>query len=123
MWSVALTIISGCSMLSASASSRNAWLYFAVYSLHGEALLRGVADDLVVHVGDVHHVLQLEAALLEEAPQGVDDDEGAEVADVAVVVDRGPAGIHADQVIFQGMKLFDLAGQSIEKLKRHAFVL
>ena len=84
--------------------------------LHGDAVAGGVADDLVVHVGDVHDVLQLEAALLQKAPQRVDDDEGAEVADVSVVVDRGTAGVHADQVVFQWMELFDLAGQSVEKL-------
>ena len=76
-------------------SSRNAFLYFAVYSLHGQPSRAGIANDLVVHVGDVHHVIQLEAALPQEAAQQIDDDEGAEVADVSVVVDRGPAGVHA----------------------------
>ena len=87
--------------------------------LHGDAVARGVADDLVVHVGDVHDVLQLVAALLQEAAQRVDDDEGAEVADVPVVVHRGTAGVHADQVVFQRMELLDFPGQSVEELKRH----
>ena len=91
--------------------------------LHGDAVARGIADDLVVHVGDVHDVLQLEAALLQKAAQRVDDDEGAEVADVAVVVHRGTAGVHADQVVFQRVELLDFAGQGVEKLKRHGFVL
>ena len=110
-------------MFSASASSRNACAILLGVLLHGDAIARGIADDLVVHVGDVHDVLQLVAALLQEAPQRVDHDEGAEVADVAVVIHRGTAGVHADQVVFQWMKLLDLAGQGIEKLKRHEFFL
>ncbi len=96
---------------------------FSRVFLHGKPIARRVANDLVVHVGDVHHVLHLVAALFEEAAQGVDHDEGAEVADVAVVVDRRPAGVHADQVVVQGMKLLDLRGQSIKKLKSHAVCL
>ena len=122
MWSVAFTSNSGCSMFSASESSRNAWRTFSVYSCTRHAIARGVADDLVVHVRDVHDVLQLVAALLQETPQGVDHDECAEIADVPVVVNRRPASVHADQVVFQRVELFDLAGQGIEKLKRHCEV-
>ena len=84
--------------------------------LHGDAVAGGVADDLVLDVGDVHDVLELVAALLEEAAQHVNRDEGAEVADVSVVVNRWAASVHADQVVFEGTELFDFAGQSIEKL-------
>ena len=52
----------------------------------------GVADDLVVDVGDVHDVVDGDAEQLEGAAENVDLQEGAEVADVAVVVDRGAAG-------------------------------
>ncbi len=52
-----------------------------------------VADDLVVDVGDVHDVFDGDALLAEKAAQHIDVQEGAEVADVAVVVDGGPAGI------------------------------
>ena len=87
--------------------------------LHGEAVARGVADDLVLNVSDVHDVLELVAALLQEAAQRVDHDEGAEVADVSVVVNGGPAGIHADEVVFQRPELLNFSGQSIKELKRH----
>ncbi len=56
----------------------------------------GVADDLVVDVGDVHDVLGGDALLVEEAAEDVDVEKGAEVADVAVVVDGGAAAVHAE---------------------------
>ena len=87
--------------------------------LDTDAVARRVADDFVIHVGDVHHVLQLVAALQQEAPQRVHHDEGAEVADVSVVVNRWPAGVHADQVVFQRAELLDFCGQSVKELKRH----
>ena len=89
-------------------------LVFRGVLLHRDAVARGIANDLVVHVGDVHDVLQLVAALLQEAAQHVDHDKGAEVADVPVVIHRGTAGIHADQVVFQRTKLLDLPRQGVE---------
>jgi hypothetical protein len=58
-----------------------------------------VADDLVIHVGDIHHVIQAVAAGAQPSPQNVDEREGAEVADVSVAVDGGTAGVHAHRVI------------------------
>ena len=40
--------------------------------------------------------------------------EGAEVADVAVVVDGGAAGVHADFVIVQRLKFLDSARERIK---------
>ena len=84
----------------------------------GHALLHGIADDLVVDVGDIHDVLQLVSALQQEAAQHIDRDEGAEVADMAVVVNREPAGIHADEVVLRG-EFLDFAGERVIELKRH----
>ena len=64
--------------------------------LHADAVAGGVADDLVVDVGDVHDVAHGVSTLPEKSAQQVDGDEGAEVADVSVVVDGGAAGVHAD---------------------------
>ena len=58
----------------------------------------GVADDLVVDVGDVHDVVDGEAVQREDAAQHVDVQKGAEVADVAVVVDGGAAAVQAQGV-------------------------
>ena len=88
--------------------------------LDAYALLSGIANDLVVHIGDVHHVAKLVSALVKKAAQDVDSNKGTEIADVAVVIDRGAASVHADLVIFKGMKLFDFAGERVVKTKRHA---
>ena len=87
--------------------------------LDAQPFLRGVADDLVVHVGNVHDVAHVESALPQETAQKVDRNEGAEVADVAVVVDRGPAGIHANFIVLQRLELFDFAGQRVVEAQGH----
>src|SRR5206468_202540 len=74
---------------------------------------RGIADDLVIHVSNVHHMLQFVAALQQEASQDVHGNKGAEVSNMAVVVDRGTAGIHADGVVLGGGELFHLAGKRV----------
>ena len=51
------------------------------------ALLRGPVDDVVVDVGDVRHETDLETLELEEAPQHVEDEGHAAVAEVRHVVD------------------------------------
>ena len=79
----------------------------------------GVADDLVIHIGNVHHVLELVSALPQEAAQQVHHDKSAEVADVPVVVDRGTAGVHADELVFGGLEGLRLAGERIKQLQRH----
>ena len=65
----------------------------------------GIADDLVVHVGDVHDVVEAESAGAQPFAQDVEEGEGAEVADMGVIVDRGAAGIHADGVVARRREL------------------
>ena len=67
--------------------------------LHANAGLCGIANDLVVHIGDIHDVSNFESTLAKEATENVNGDKGAEVADMAVVVHGGTAGIHADLVV------------------------
>ncbi len=80
----------------------------------------GVADDLVVDVGDVHDVVQGEAVEAGGAAQQVDVEEGAEVADVAVVVDGGAAAVEAQDVAVGGEERFDFTGESVEEFECHA---
>ena len=89
----------------------------------GDALRGGVADDLVVDVGDVHDVLDLDALLLKKAAEQIDMDEGAEVADVAVVVDGGAAGVEGEGLAVRRGERFDLCAEGVEELKCHAFGL
>ena len=56
----------------------------------------GAVDDLVVDVGDVADVVDLEAARAQMARHQIEGDEGAAVADVDEVVDRRAADVEAD---------------------------
>ena len=55
-----------------------------------------LADDPVIHVGQVHDVEDLEPAGLEPAAQQIFKQEGPEVSDVGVVPDGRPAGVQRD---------------------------
>ena len=72
-----------------------------------------VADGLVVHVREVHHLRDAEALVPEPAPQQVLEDVGAEVPDVRVVVDRRPARVHADVAGLQRNQLLLPAGERV----------
>ena len=85
----------------------------------GHALRQGIADDLVVHVSDVHHMLEAVAAVAQPAPQDVLKSEGTQIADVNVVVHCRPAGVHADGIAFQRSELLDLPGQCIVEAQGH----
>ncbi len=87
--------------------------------LYAEAFLGGFADDFVVHVGNVHDVADLIAALQQKAMQDVHGDNGAKVADVHVVINRGTAGIHADFVGLSGSERLELSGERIVETKSH----
>ena len=83
--------------------------------LNAHSIARGVADNLVVHVRDVHDVMHFVAALPQEPLQHVDGDESSEVADMAVVVDGWAAGIHADFVVAKRTEFLDLRGHGVVK--------
>ncbi len=94
-------------------------LIFRSVLLHADAIARRVADNFVVDVGDVHDVAHRVSALPEEPAQKVDRDEGAEVANVSVVVDGRAAGVHADFAVAQRAEFLDLRRHGIKKTKRH----
>ena len=87
--------------------------------LHADAVAGGVADDLVVDVGDVHDVADVVSGLEKKAVEKIDGDECAEIADVAVVVDGGSAGVHADVVVVDGVEVFDLGGERVVETNGH----
>ena len=58
------------------------------------AFLVRAADDLVVNVGEILHERDLHAAVFEIAAEHVEHADGAGVADVDEVVDRGAAGVN-----------------------------
>ena len=87
--------------------------------LHSDAVARGVANDFVVHVGDVHDVADVVSALAQKAIEKIDGDKCAEIADVAVVIDGRSAGVHADAVAVEWMEFFDLPGKSVIEAQCH----
>ena len=72
----------------------------------GEAQFLRPADDLVVDVGEIAHPGDLEAQPAQVAHQDFEGHAGAGVPQVAVVVDRHPAGIQADLTGNQGLEGF-----------------
>jgi hypothetical protein len=83
----------------------------------GDRLAGGerVADDLVVHVGYVHYVLDRHALLTQKPPQHVHMEEGAEVANVAVVVHGWPARIHPQSRRADRLQPLQFAAHCVEK--------
>ena len=79
----------------------------------------GRTDDLVLHVGNVHDVVEFESASAEPAAEDVLEGEGPQVADVDVVIDGGPAGLHADGASIGGGEVFDLLGQGVIEAQGH----
>ena len=84
------------------------------------AIPRRVADDFVIHVGNVHGEADRVPALLQKALQQIDGDECPEVADVAVVVDRGPTGIHANFVRLDRAKLLHPGRHGVKEAQGHS---
>ena len=79
----------------------------------------GILDDLVVHVGDVHDVVEPVAARPQPAAQEIDKDEAAEIADVRVIVDGRAAGVHPDRIIRQGSERLHFLREGIIEAQRH----
>ena len=69
-------------------------------------------------VGDVHHVPDAVAVPLEHALQHVLEQEGAEVADVLIVVDRRPAGVKPGRTGLQRLERPQLACVVVVQPKR-----
>ena len=84
-------------------------LIFGGVVFDAQALLGRVADNLVVHVGDVHYMPDGESLLQQEAPENVHCNKSTKIADVTVVVDSRAAGIHPNFIALQRLKFFDLA--------------
>ena len=57
--------------------------------------------------------------MLEEAAQHIQLQEGAKVADVPVVVDRGSANINAQRLAIRGLENFDSVGECVEEADGH----
>jgi len=87
--------------------------------LPGLAGLAAAVDDLVVDVGDVVDEAHAMSARGQPAGDRVEDRRPHQVADVAVVVDRRAAHVHADLALAQGHERFGAAGQRVVDDDRH----
>ena len=94
-----------------------------ILGLQGQILL-AIADDLVLHIRDVHAVAHLEARGLEGALEQILEQEGPQVADVGEVVDRGPTGVEGDHAGIQRIHGLHPPSEGVEEMDgachRHA---
>ena len=79
----------------------------------------GIADRVVINVRKVDDVPKFVTRVLQVAAKDILKKEGAVVADVREVVNRGSAGVHADGVAFERLELLDLASQRVVKAYGH----
>ncbi len=84
-------------------------------------LLPGPVDDLVVDVGEVADIGDLEAPVTQVAHHHVKDQRRAGMADVAVVIGCDAADVHADMPLFQGHQGGFAAALGIEDLNGHGY--
>ena len=78
------------------------------------AFFVGAVDDLVVDVGDVLDEADVVPFVLEVAPDHVEREERARVADVDVVVDGGAAHVHRDLALLARNEVFLGASERVE---------
>ena len=79
------------------------------------ALLVGPLNDVVVDIGDVRHVADVEATEQQVAPQHVEDQVVATVTDVRQVVDGGAAHIHRHLPLGAMLQRADRARRGVVK--------
>ncbi|MCY1234348.1 hypothetical protein D9M72_469290 [compost metagenome] len=84
----------------------------------GLAILGGAADDLVVDIRDVLHICHLVAGGTQPAMHHVEHHHHARVANVAVVVHRHAADIHADLAGFDGHEWLLLTRERVVDVQR-----
>ena len=83
--------------------------------------LVGAVDDLVVHVGVVHHVFDFVAAIFQITADDVKHQSRHGMTDMRVVVDCHAADIHPDGIRLDGLEIFFLASESIIDTKHDFF--
>ena len=68
-------------------------------------------------------MLEFVAALAQKAPQDIHRNKSAEVTDVAVIVNRWAASVHADGIVRGGRELFHLAGKRVVKTQGQTVIV
>ena len=86
---------------------------------NGFAVFHGALDDLVVNVRDVAHIGDAIAACAQPALHHVKGDHGTSMAQVAQVINRHAADIHADMSGFKRRKRFQCTRQRVVDTQTH----
>ena len=81
----------------------------------------GAVDDLIVHVGVVHHVLDVVSAKFKIAADDVEHDGRHGVPNMGIVIDRDSTDVHFDFVGFEGLEFFSFSGESVVDFQ-HVFL-
>jgi hypothetical protein len=79
-------------------------------------------EALVAHVPDVGDVLDVEdghAVVQDDAPDEIREQEGPEVADMGVAIDRRPAGVHPQPGAVGRLDRRERAGERVAKTEGH----
>ena len=71
----------------------------------------------IQHHAAASSAASLESALPQKTPQHIHKDECPKITDVAVVVNRRAAGVHANEVVLQRLEVLDAAGKRIKKTR------
>ena len=79
--------------------------------LAGFVILGGTLDDLVIHIGDVAHKIDLIAQIAQVTHHHIETDKGAAMADMTEIVDGYATDIHAHLARMDGFEFFFLACQ------------
>ena len=76
-------------------------------------VLRRALDDFVIDIGDIAHVGHFEAARPHPPLNHVEDDQHARMADVAIVINRHSANVHANLAGFDRNKILLFPDQGV----------
>src|SRR5438105_3755975 len=74
-----------------------------------DAMLARTLDDLVVYIRQIHHLKNIPSTELDYAPQQIFEKKCPKVSDVRRVVNRRPAGVHANGFSVSGLERIDAA--------------
>ena len=81
--------------------------------LHGFAVFPGTLDDLVIDVGDVAHIGHVITRVAQPALHDVENNHHPGVPEVAVVIDRHAADVHADFAGLDGFECLLVPGKGV----------
>ena len=87
--------------------------------LNGFAVFKSALDDFVVNVGDVSNISHLQTTDLEPSLHHVKRHHGTRVAEVAQVVHRHAADVHAHLARLNGNECFQLTRERVENSQGH----